>query len=156
MLVTPFFLNIIIGNSCKKWQTVLTEKVFFAKINITKYIPPIDYALLINCPIQQLDTSGNLVEEFVSAVEASRKTNISINWIRDALSGRQQQAGGFVWRLLDAIEERPSQEVVSAYQRQDVIRIRQENYYRQRFYETALQSIRGLYHWIIRFFTEYE
>lgn len=102
-----------------------------AKINITRYIPPIDYALLINCPIQQLDTSGNLVEEFVSAVEASRKTNISINWIRDALSGRQQQAGGFVWRLLDAIEERPSQEVVSAYQRQDVIRIRQETYQRQ-------------------------
>lgn len=102
-----------------------------AKININKYIPPIDYALLINCPIQQLDTSGNLIEEFVSAVEASRKTNISINWIRDALSGRQQQAGGFVWKLLDAIEERPSQEIVSAYQRQDIIRIRQENYQRQ-------------------------
>ena len=102
-----------------------------AKINITKYIPPIDYALLINCPIQQLDTSGNLVEEFVSAVEASRKTNISINWIRDALSGRQQQAGGFVWKLLDEIEERPSQEVVSAYQRQDVARIKQVNFERK-------------------------
>ena len=102
-----------------------------AKININKYIPPIDYALLINCPIQQLDTSGNLVEEFVSAVEASRKTNISINWIRDALSGRQQQAGGFVWKLLDAIEARPSQEVVSAYQRQDVARIKQVNFERQ-------------------------
>ena len=47
------------------------------------------------------------------------------------MSGRQQQAGGFVWKLLDVIEERPSQEVVSAYQRQDAIRIRQENYQRQ-------------------------
>lgn len=102
-----------------------------AEINITKYIPPIDYALLINCSIQQLDASGNLVEEFASAVEASRKTNISINWIRDALSGRQQQAGGFVWRLLDATVERPSQEVVTEYQRQDIIRIREENYQRK-------------------------
>lgn len=97
-----------------------------AEINITKYIPPIDYALLINCPIQQLDARGNLVENFASAVEASRQTNISINWIRDALSGRQQQAGGFVWRLLDVIVERPSE-----YQRQDNVRIREETHQSQ-------------------------
>ena len=39
-----------------------------------------------------------LINEFISAAEASRQTNINICCIRDCCRGRQKTAGGFIWR----------------------------------------------------------
>lgn len=89
-----------------------------AKINIPKYIPRIDYSLLTDCPIQQLDLNGNLIAEFNSAAQAAQKKNISISWLRDALSGRQAQAGGFIWKLLPEHERKPSSNQIYENQQQ--------------------------------------
>lgn len=98
-----------------------------ATINISKYIPLIDFDLLISCPIQQLDSSGKLIAQYSSAAEASRKTEISINWIRDALSGRQSQAGGFVWAFLSPSTGEPSHVVaLEEHQSQEAVGIRQD------------------------------
>lgn len=49
-------------------------------------------------PILQFTKDEVLVTEFISAVEASRQTNINVCCIRDCCKGRQKTAGGFIWR----------------------------------------------------------
>lgn len=48
-------------------------------------------------PILQLDIKGNLINEFISATEASKNTNISRTNIANVLSKRAITAGGFHW-----------------------------------------------------------
>lgn len=109
-----------------QWRFADATDATDATINISKYIPLIDFDLLISCPIQQLDPSGKLIAQYPSAAEASRKTEISINWIRDALSGRQSQAGGFVWTFLSPSTGKPSHVVALEHQSQEAVGIRQD------------------------------
>lgn len=52
-------------------------------------------------PILQMDDEMNVIEQFDTIAEASRKTNINSKSIRDAAKGVQKHAGGFVWRYID-------------------------------------------------------
>ena len=49
--------------------------------------------------IIQLDESGNIIAEYVSLNEASRKLNIDATSISKALHGHIRKAGGYVWKV---------------------------------------------------------
>lgn len=50
---------------------------------------------------QQLTKEGVLIAEFVSAREASKATGVCYKRISAAITGRQNTAGGFKWRLAE-------------------------------------------------------
>ncbi len=50
--------------------------------------------------VQQLDKCGNVIEEFESASDASRKTKIDRKTISDVCTGRTHTAGGYFWKFL--------------------------------------------------------
>ena len=45
----------------------------------------------------QEDKEGNIVGEYVSSLEAERKTGICGGAIRDCLCGRSKTSGGYIW-----------------------------------------------------------
>lgn len=49
--------------------------------------------------ILKLDLNGNLIEEYPSLSEASRKERISRHSIRDVIEGRKKSHKNFVWKL---------------------------------------------------------
>lgn len=51
--------------------------------------------------IAQIDILGNVVSEYKSASEASRKTGISRGMISHCLNGRANKAGGFFWKKIE-------------------------------------------------------
>lgn len=67
--------------------------------NIKKYAPLLDQMDLVYYEVLQIDSDGNIINKYNSYVDAGRITGISSNWIREALSGRQQEAGGYQWKL---------------------------------------------------------
>ena len=50
-------------------------------------------------PIQQMDYNNNVINEFLSIDEASKKCNINRCGISDVCNGRQKTSGGFKWRF---------------------------------------------------------
>ena len=52
--------------------------------------------------IAQLDHDGNVIAEFQSVTHAARETGCNLSNISDVARGQRRQAGGFVWRYLDA------------------------------------------------------
>ncbi|MFR5061642.1 MAG: zinc-ribbon domain-containing protein [Christensenellales bacterium] len=50
-------------------------------------------------PILQLDNFGNIIAEYVSLNEASRKLNIDATSISKVLNGHIRKAGGYVWKV---------------------------------------------------------
>ncbi len=51
-------------------------------------------------PCRMLDEEENVIEEFPSVREASRKTGINVSSIRDVLHCRKQHAGGYKWQFI--------------------------------------------------------
>lgn len=51
-----------------------------------------------NKPVQQYDKNGNLIAEYISMRDASRKTGIPHPNICDCIKGRKKTAGGFIWK----------------------------------------------------------
>ena len=49
-------------------------------------------------PVIQLDKNNNFVNEYISIIEAQRKTGISNGSIGDCLHKRRKTAGGFKWK----------------------------------------------------------
>jgi group I intron endonuclease len=49
-------------------------------------------------PIYQLDTSGNILNEFKGPTEAQSQTGIRRDSIGNVLKNKQKSAGGFVWK----------------------------------------------------------
>lgn len=62
-------------------------------------IPPVTKTPYTNTPkaVYQISYEGEVVAEYASMGEAAKKTGINKRSIRDVLSGRQKQAGGFYW-----------------------------------------------------------
>ena len=54
--------------------------------------------MINNKPIMQFEKNGELVNEFVSASEASEKTKIDNSSICKVANGKLKTAGGFLWR----------------------------------------------------------
>lgn len=50
-------------------------------------------------PVNQYDLNGNLICEFGSLEEASKKTNISAKYISACKTGKTKTAGGFIWKI---------------------------------------------------------
>ena len=48
--------------------------------------------------IIQLDDAGNIIREYESVTMASKEVGVSTKCIRDAATGKQKHAGGFVWK----------------------------------------------------------
>lgn len=48
--------------------------------------------------IEQLDLSGNVLNEYDSIREASKSENVKYNGITEVLGGRQKTSGGYKWR----------------------------------------------------------
>lgn len=48
--------------------------------------------------VQQCDSAGNVIAEFVSQMEASRVTGIRNSCIGKACKGKYKTAGGYIWR----------------------------------------------------------
>ncbi len=51
-----------------------------------------------NRPVLKLDDAGTILEEFPSVSAAAHAAGITTKGIRDAVTGRQQHAGGFRWK----------------------------------------------------------
>jgi hypothetical protein len=49
--------------------------------------------------IHKLDKEGNILESFISMVEAKKICKISLRDVRDVLAGKREFAGGFGWKL---------------------------------------------------------
>ena len=49
-------------------------------------------------PILQLNLDGEVIREWESTVEASRRLKISKMYILDCLKNRRDEAGGYIWR----------------------------------------------------------
>lgn len=49
-------------------------------------------------PVYQYTTSGVLIGEFISAVEAEKETGVSRNAIRKAAVGKTKTGGGYIWK----------------------------------------------------------
>ena len=58
----------------------------------------------------QMDDDGNVLAEYASLGEAIEKTGINSKSIREAASGVQKHAGGFVWRYKPVEDEQPLQQ----------------------------------------------
>lgn len=52
--------------------------------------------------IIQLDDDGNVIKEYESITLASKEVGVSTKCIRDAATGKQKHAGGFVWKYKEA------------------------------------------------------
>ena len=50
-------------------------------------------------PVEQLDTNGNVIRTFATAVEAFQVTGVHNASISQACNGKIAKAGGFQWRL---------------------------------------------------------
>ena len=51
-----------------------------------------------------MDDSGNVIREYESVTLASNKVGVSTKSIRDAATGVQKHAGGFVWRYKESCD----------------------------------------------------
>lgn len=49
-------------------------------------------------PVLQFDLEGNLLAEYISAAEASRKTNVFKSCITKCCRGERKTSGGFIWK----------------------------------------------------------
>ena len=49
--------------------------------------------------VRQYDLNGNMINHFASTLEASEKTKININIIREACGGSKKTGGGFIWKF---------------------------------------------------------
>ncbi len=49
-------------------------------------------------PVFQFDLEGNLLAEYISASEASRKTNVFKSCITKCCRGERKTSGGFIWK----------------------------------------------------------
>lgn len=49
-------------------------------------------------PIIQLSLDGYVIEEFISMMDAERKTGINSGNISNCVNGKKKTAGGFIWR----------------------------------------------------------
>lgn len=56
--------------------------------------------------ILQMDDSGNIIREFESVTLASSEIGVSTKSIRDAATGVQKHAGGFVWRYKETCDSK--------------------------------------------------
>ena len=56
--------------------------------------------------ILQMDDSGNVIREFESVTLASNEVGVSTKSIRDAATGVQKHAGGFVWRYKETCDSK--------------------------------------------------
>ncbi len=54
--------------------------------------------------ILQMDDSGNVIREYESVTLASNEVGVSTKSIRDAATGVQKHAGGFVWRYKESCD----------------------------------------------------
>ena len=56
-----------------------------------------EHRLLHKGILVQEDKEGNIVGEYISSLEAERKTGISGAAIRDCLCGKSKTSGGYIW-----------------------------------------------------------
>lgn len=57
----------------------------------------------IKKPVLQFDLNNNLIKEFESISEASRKTNISNVQIGNCCIGKCKTSGGFIWKYANQL-----------------------------------------------------
>ena len=54
--------------------------------------------------IQQFDLQGNFIKEYDGIITASKETKINYSNIRSNIQGKQQTAGGYIWKYKDIIK----------------------------------------------------
>ena len=55
-------------------------------------------AKALSKPVQQLSLSGDIIAEYDSITDASKKNNLSTGNISEACNNKRKTAGGFIWK----------------------------------------------------------
>jgi len=51
-------------------------------------------------PVIQLDKTGNVLNRFISTIEAQQKTGINRKCVSDCANGKAKHAGGYLWKYI--------------------------------------------------------
>jgi group I intron endonuclease len=97
--------------------------------------------------VGKLDEDGNILEEFESIAEASKKTGALAQVISSVCQGLKKHAGGFRWKYLNvkgAVKRNNTtgETYITKYHSGFMVRINKSNFKRQKFFKTLEDAVK--------------
>ena len=94
-----------------EWTTSSKNQKHSYRLGLSKPLPRSQLATLASKPVSQHDLNGKEIDNFISSIDASRKTGVSHYGISKVCIGKLKTSGGYKWKFTPNEQPITSEEI---------------------------------------------